>query len=371
MGKIVRIERIGCLGIGEGYYPFLYSGRPNGAKIIDNRCDKPIGAPLFLDVYPSMECNFNCKFCYNKLFGIASKSSSMSKKTINEIIKLCSKSGIPKINILGGEPLHPNIRRQVYYLAEKCREKEIKTDITTNGSFLGKKIVNFCNKNKVDLNVSFHAVNEVTASKIAGVKKYDIKKNILEYLDGKTEYGISVAVLKDNYKEFDEIFDFINGLQCRNMVLRYPTMRQEESVPLNEFFALYEKYRKKCNKKIILDAPFAYRFLNAKPPENKLDFLYAGCKAGLLKAEILPDGDVFSCILFANRKDQRIGNVNESVDFKKEYINKLELKFSNSSCVYSSFCTGCPAYAELQGLAFDNRCGGCDEKNKSERDCSV
>ncbi|MEM0142929.1 MAG: hypothetical protein QXL94_03110, partial [Candidatus Parvarchaeum sp.] len=188
-----------------------------------------------------------------------------------------------------------------------------------------------------------------------------LKEVILNVVDGKINYGLSTAILNTNNDEIEELIEFVNSLTtCGAWVWRYVTVfkdfdKSTISSPA-KFFDLYKKYKDRINKDVYFDGPFSYKYLNIKPLETEFDSILSPCcNPGESKAEVLPDGTVYSCILFYRDKNQIIGNVSSTVDYTKEYGYKTK-PCANSSCSYVKYCTGCPAYAKNAGLQYDDRC---------------
>ena len=365
--KVARLENIGILVNDDsvlGNY-FLSNGIPRNCKVVDNRADnkKRLNVPIYLDVYPSFLCNFRCTFCYLKLLGInLADSKHMSDETINATIKMCKNRGISTINILGGEPLHPLTWPTTRKLIERAYEEGIRADVTTNCYFLTKEIVNFLNRNQAKLNLSLHSLQSNNSKEILGLDSSQQLKNIiLNVVDGKINYGLTTSILKTNIDEIEQLIDFVNDLStCGAWVWRYVTVfgnfdRSTLYSP-KEFFELYKKYKNRIKKNVYFDGPFSYKYLSVKPLETEFDaVLTPCCNPGESKAEILPDGTIYSCILFYGDNNQVIGNVSTEVNFTKSYGYK-KLYCSNSSCSYNRYCTGCPAYANRMDIKFDDRC---------------
>jgi len=89
------------------------------------------------------------------------------------------------------------------------------------------------------------------------------------------------------------------------------------------------------------DALFSYKYMHVALSKNKIDFLYVGCKAGLLKIEVFPNGDVYPCVLL--KLLGKIGIIKKSMEYN--YINYRAVICKNKKCKFCTFCTDCPGYA--------------------------
>ena len=365
--KVARLENIGILvedkSVLGGYY--LAKNVPVSYRIVDNRVKnkKRLNAPIYLDVYPSLLCNFRCSFCYIKLLGMdLADPAQMLDKTISDTVKMCVNYGISVINILGGEPLHPINRKTTFRLIEEAYKNGIDTDITTNGYFLDSDVVKFLNEHSTKLNISLQSLHSETSMKIIGVDpSMRLRNSIFNIVDGKISYNLTTAIMKTNYEELDELVDFVNCLKtCDSWIWRCVTVfgdfNKSTIYSVGEFFDVYKRYKDRIAKNVYFDAPFTYKYLGVKPLETALDsVLTACCNPGESKAEVMPNGTVYSCILFHSDKNQIIGSVSSGVDFTKEYGYKSQ-KCSISKCNYIKNCTGCRAYAILNNKSVDDRC---------------
>lgn len=358
-----RLENFGLLSLDNNNNLVLLDKKIlSKINYIDNTSNskKKIGAPLYLDVYPSFLCNFNCLFCYNQFFDNTYKI--MSKRTVDSIIKYSISKGIYQINILGGEPFHPKNINIVKYIIKEAYKNNIQVDISTNMYYINSKIVSFCRKYKVIFNISLLGLNNDTSKYNANINfSYDVTDKIDKYLNGKIKFGISTPILKNNLGDIFNVCDYINNLKDCVWVLRYVTSKDnfEQNIKLRDFFNVSKKLIERSNKKIYFDAPFSYKYLNVSPPKNILDNLQVGCKAGYNKLEIFPNGDIYTCVLLKNYS-KPIGNINYKFNFTKvkHYKDsKLYQICNNLKCKYNSFCTGCPGYALLNNKLYDDRCG--------------
>lgn len=353
--SVIRSENIGLLSMDSNNNPVLLNPKKVSRQpIVDNRESNqyPINEPLYIDLYPSFICNQNCVFCYN-VFLKNNDKTVMTKEIADKVIDFCQRKGVFWINIVGGEPYHPKNVEITKYIVEKAFEKGIKSDITTNLSFVNNEIVSFCKAHDVRFNVSLLAKDEEIGKKMAGAAKYDAISKIDKHVNGKISFGISTPILKINKKDIFNLCDYVSGLENCAWVLRYPTVPDEYGINLSidEFYSISKELIEKCNKKVYFDAPFCYKYMDSKLPQNELDYLYGGCKAGLIKREILPNGDVVSCILL---KEKVLGNIEKDNDF--EAVSYRNPSCKNFSCQFNNFCTGCPGYLKLNNKKGDDRC---------------
>ena len=68
-------------------------------------------------------CSFNCPGCFNTSAKDFSGGTEFTEQTIEAILVLAEPSHISGLSVLGGEPLHPQNRRDVLDLVKKFKSK--------------------------------------------------------------------------------------------------------------------------------------------------------------------------------------------------------------------------------------------------------
>lgn len=361
--NVVRHENIGLCGYNDGVLCLL-SGVPKGFRVVDNRgTNKALGAPVYIEFYPSFLCNFSCKYCFVDDKAVGIQPIIVSKKTIDSLIKYSYDKGIYTIYVFGGEPLLPSVIEKVFYLIEKSYLHGININLTTNGYFINSKVISFLKRFNVILNISLQGSNsEITKQVSKNQNAYIVHEKIISFVENKIDYGVSTNIIKSNLSEFDNLINFINSLKtCGAWVWRLPTIagnflhHRYESITSKDFFALYERKKEKIKKRIYFDTPFSYSYFNVEPPKNDLDKLYAGCNAGLRKITVLPNGDIWPCILLLGHDYYQMGNINYDINWDVTISNKV-INCSNKSCKFIDICTGCPGYTWQNKVDYDTRC---------------
>ena len=119
---------------------------------------------LFVTQY----CNLNCIYCYGH-GGEYGKKGAMEEKTafqaVDWLIEKSEKYMDLSISFFGGEPLlnYELIKKVVSYSKKKGKEKNkrFKYSITTNGTLLNDKIINYFKENKFSVVFSFDGPKEI------------------------------------------------------------------------------------------------------------------------------------------------------------------------------------------------------------------
>lgn len=366
--QVARKENIGLCAYENGLFCLL-SAIPPGWRLVDNRSEsahKPIGAPVYLEYFPFLRCNFRCRFCF---FSNDELSEDLDGRVIREVIQgllnYCYNHGVYAIYLLGGEPLLPEARDYIEHLITKAFSLGIGINLTTNGVYLDSEWVSLFKKCYVTLNISLLSYTEENYSYLC--RRDSMRNRVydsIRLIDGAYEYGISTNMFKLTLLELDHLIDFINSLKsCGAWVWRNPTcvgqlaLNDRLCLTSEEFFNIYVRNKRKISKHVYFDSPFTYVALNAQLPSNDLDHLYVGCNAGIRKAAVMSDGSMYHCFLFRHVKSFLLGNVLDRVWWDTPFAtNRQVVKCSNHNCTYKVICSGCPGYVFLRGLNCDDRC---------------
>lgn len=315
--------------------------------------DKYNSSGLTLTILPSLSCNFDCIYCYEKNSLI--ESSKISKDVIESIIKLLDtqKTNIKTLNIIwyGGEPL-----MQVDLIFEMsmlfityCDNNNIEysAEIITNGYYLTrqniKKLVE-CRVMQIQITVDGNKESHDERRKLRdGSGTYTrIMRNIEENIDILPQLSIRVNVDKTNMDKINQIYNWKNNLDNSNKLFIYIGRTEEiEGVYSKEVCFNYDdffKYQMEFYDQHSLDDLIS---LFPKPILNN-------CMADTSNNLIINyNGDLYKCISDIGQKEKILGNILTNNDNDK-LINDYLLYniFSDEhcrNCKYLPICMGgCP-----------------------------
>lgn len=176
-----------------------------------------------LTIAPTMDCNFNCYYCYEK-WRNAKAGFPMSEETENAVIKFIDFNMVNKkylsVTWYGGEPLLAldNIWRLSLAFLDICKRRncEYSAAIVTNGYFLDKKAVDGLVRLKVkSAQVTIDGLKEVHDSRRFDVKNgpsFDVIMRNIEYAKKYMDIVIRMNVDRQN---IDDIESFLNYLKER------------------------------------------------------------------------------------------------------------------------------------------------------------
>lgn len=323
--------------------------------------DRYLASPLLLAIYPSMNCNKSCSFCYsNPLKHLYPQQMSFSN--FCDLVDQTYDAGIIDIEFLGGEPFTvPWIIEGIDYIISK----KIHCSINTNSELLTeemvKKLANFIG---LTFRISIQDNYNFLDSHL---------KKVFQWCE---QYNLHVELLSVMQKRC--IDEFPNLLELIPMkIVDYITLLAMSPYKghLIEYDAkwFYNKYNEilgkiendMWRKKILCKGPFHH---SLRQPKNEVEkVLGAKCLAATTRIEIMPNGDVIPCAKYFYEKQDVIGNIyeksildiwnDEKIDvFRKKIENATVYSNCKCNCKWEGSCSGCIGYAEGIGMTFDPQC---------------
>ena len=271
------------------------------------------------------DCNFNCIYCYQKKVKKYMPESSL-KKALNFFLPLLTDKY--HLNFYGGEPLlHFNLIKKALpilaYLNEKYRKKGCYS-LTTNASLITHEIIQFLNKYKFSVEISFDGLVQDLQRKIDSSKEVlnNINK-ILKYPDISIEVNSVFTPNSINY--LTESIKYLINLGIPNIRFSLDTITEWNQHSLLRLEDEIAKLREVVLKH--------YKKHQALPVTNFRDKLKKGifcCTAGNDRLAVTPNGEIWGCFLFP---DYFKGKAN-SPDFKKFFFGYLDDFIKNHRRIY-------------------------------------
>ncbi|MDH5201680.1 MAG: radical SAM protein [Nitrospirota bacterium] len=289
--------------------------------------------PQYIQFYPTLKCNFNCTFCFNR--GISS-DTEVNLKDFERIVSVASDGGVEEIDMLGGEPtLHSGFSQ----ITDILYTNKLKTTISTNGSNIPllEKLSKKYNGELIKIGVSLNA--DV------------ITEELHEYI---TMYKPILKSICSNKRIIPESAQHYLGLtDIEYYLLFMDTVHDDDlrtSLPFYEFLKELNNLKDIYNN---VNGVFCSGFI--PDTENYPVLQHVRCPAGTIKLSIMPDGSVYPCYLFFRHSEFRLGNILND-DFKSIWSNPILDFFrrfdknicTNTRCeVFSDCHGGCPAVSLL------------------------
>lgn len=357
----VRREKLGDISYIDSFVGLILPKdiKPNkNFKILDNRGPNLLSSPLTVTINITNLCNFSCGFCYFK-----KGKDSLTYKQIDLLLKYIKQNYIYEVDILGGEPLFPKVATKTKYLIKKLLKLNSvkKIYLSTNGYFLNKEFYELLSNTKIELSISLEGI-EKDHNLLTKTKSFSkVVTNILN-IDKKTNIKYTITTVinklnKDNLEKFyNNFLTKLTNLKC--WLWHYPTVVSYNKnflnnvISLEDFYVLVAEFRQKLPILILVDAPYNYLFSNSKLPESPLEKVLCMCKAKYKKIEVMPNGDVFPCVLL-QFNEYKLGSLENGFKYDPDKII-LNNSCKNKECKYYPICYGCLGYKLANGV--DNRC---------------
>lgn len=330
------------------------------------------------------DCNLRCEYCiysgkYEKSREHNSKNDmtwKTAKKAVNYFFKHNKKASQKSIAFYGGEPLlnFKIIRDIVDYTSSI--DTNVIYAITTNGTLLEGKILEYLVNNNFKITISLDGPKEIHDKNRKNIhndgtfdiimKNLDeIRNKYPEYFKNKLRFNITLSPYKDiqnilidffNFDRFPSIKDLDNFKV--NYVNSNDNTYFEESDYIkwlknyhNEFSSSYvNKHIKGIKNQMDIHPIFLTSQLHREmvffhyrnmSPINDFDFYWPNgiCIPGLRSLFVSPKGDYYACEKLYDIDDMIIGNVNEGVD-----TTSIRKELNNYSKEINQLCKSCWAF---------------------------
>ncbi len=165
-------------------------------------------------------CNLRCKYCFDGSFNFIPHEELLSYEEIIRFVNTCAALGVTKVRLTGGEPL---ARKGIPYLLSEINKIPGIEDIslTTNGVFLGEKIVELKEAGLRRVNISLDTLKRERFAFITGVDAFDDVIMSIEkaMYAGLNPIKINTVIIK-GFND-DEILDFAKLAKKFNHHIRF------------------------------------------------------------------------------------------------------------------------------------------------------
>lgn len=232
--------------------------------------------PDYIQFYPTLRCNRSCDFCFNRSLPVAGDMSSVDFRSMLGVLKRVS---VRTIDILGGEPtLHPDI---VAFVRDAL-DSGFLVNISSNGSNLDvlEEIAGM--GPRVTIGISINDRETLTQTG-AFIQARSVVVKSLFHPD--MDRGIIRDILSLKPKKYYLIY--------RDALHRSALAA---TVPFPQFIEEVERQFASEQTGTVFCSGFV------PDQEDTPELAQVRCPAGTMKLGVLPDGSVYPCNLFSDRR---------------------------------------------------------------------
>lgn len=327
-------------------------------KIIADSREVKLGNNIFsLTILLAQECNMRCTYCYAEDGEYDDKgimTIQTARKAIDFLIEHSGNNKNLSVVLFGGEPLLalPLIKELVPYIRETEEKtgKKIQINMTTNGTLITKDTENYLIDNHIHVQISIdgdketHNSNRFFANKVGS---YDL---IIQHTESMREKNLLSARATLTGKQLNECytFDHLDSLGFHSIAIAPASnlLSEDDFEKLAQEEIKFEKYFEHLVK--------AKEYKKAKKMKmviGNLKKIHSGgmrnlaCGVGRNMYAVDIHGDLYPCHRFVNEKEYVMGNVNDDVNKREDFINEIKFSKHNScqDCWVQNLCLGhCP-----------------------------
>jgi sulfatase maturation enzyme AslB (radical SAM superfamily) len=288
------------------------------------------------------DCNFKCSYCFQN-----KEKKYMDLSTLEKSIDFFYPYLDDNVDIIffGGEPLmaFDKIKYGVQKLSELNREgaKTFLYNVTTNGMLMNEEMLEFFNRHRFELMLSFDGLTQDMARQSGTLKT-------LEALIGKIQtyphidFAMNSVFTPETVGSLSESFKYILEFGVGELLLSTSSIEPWDNESLNEFEEQLAQLSTLLldNYKTSKEVPVTL----FREPENQRERSFI-CAAGRDRISITPDGELWGCYLFHDYLKEKRG----SKDFGAYSLGKLEEFKENHQTLYPAIMEN---YKELRQERF-------------------
>jgi len=348
-----------------------------------------------LTLQVTQQCNLRCAYCaysgiYNnsRTHANAVMSFDVAKKAIDFFLERNNELSKVVIGFYGGEPLleFDLIKHCVEYSKSKVEGKEIRFNMTTNGTLLTDKVVDFLVENDFTLAISLDGSKEehdVNRKFINGQGSFDIiMKNIKRLKERYPKYGEEIMFLttinpymdvgctleyfkmSDVFNDRQIIFNTMKEVSLSNSISydkKYFMIRNLERIKL--LFWLIGKLEKKYVSPLMIRSKESIEKKAVSFREHIVlpEMAHHGgpCMPGVHRLFVRVDGTLFPCEKVSEGLDYfKIGTLDHGFDIVniKRMLNIGQVTESNcKTCWNLRQCSLCSAQIDFDSILTKDR----------------
>lgn len=321
-------------------------------KEIHNSYNKMMNRKIsIMYLIPTNSCNLQCRYCFigqlnEKPQFLTFDTAKNAVDKFNEHLIKTKQHGT--IFFYGAEPLlnFALIKQIVEYVHNS--KFDIEFSMVSNGLLISEEIAEFIKNYNIAIGISLDGIkkindkNRIFKESKLGSYEYVIKKmKILKTHN--VNFGLSITISKELLKEKETIFEWLKDLDVKN--ISYNLMH------FTEYDPEWEKYYQEATDFIYNSNNILYELgFNEDRANRKIQsfyerkFKFSDCGAvGGNQITICPNGDIEICHGYWNRKDNKIGNINDINCLEELFELEAYKEWQQDITINNKECLGCEA----------------------------
>lgn len=316
------------------------------------------------------DCNLKCAYCYADHGKYGREASIMSVNTVDKIIQFIVDRGFKSINVValfGGEPLlNYKVLEYAILKFEEKFEKIYNFEVTTNGTCLTKKRLEFLSNHHVKLVLSIDGPKEIT-DLLRGNGTYDAVMKAIKLAKeiNYEELEVSATYTKKHHDlgyTYNDIMEFFDKLEIVSSISKV-SISKDSPLYIDDSISI-DEYREMVNRELneiqhgksrILN-PYLYRFLSGIIYDIRS---FQFCDDLNLNRSMAfdVDGECYNCFRLWGREEYKLRG--ELVNSVLEKNNKKENFEICKKCWAKYLCKDCTVEFTLGEIDFPINDGIC------------
>lgn len=310
------------------------------------------------------DCNLRCEYCFASQgdFGKGKKLMpfAVGRAAIDFMVENSFGRRNLEVDFFGGEPLmNFGVVKQIVDYArsiEQAHKKNFRFTITTNGVLLNDEIIDYINKEMVNVVLSLDGrreVNDNMRPSVNGKGSYDVivpKYQSLVARRGGKQYYLRGTFTKDNLDFSKDILHIYEDLGFDQVSVEPAVLTEDVPFSLRDedYEAIAAEYERLAE--IVIAKKKAGEKLNFFHFQMELDGgpcaikRLRGCSCGNEYVAVTPEGDIYPCHQFVGEDEWKMGNVLDgtlNAEMKQEFAKAtVYSKDDCKNCWAKFYCSG-------------------------------
>lgn len=307
------------------------------------------------------DCNFRCTYCYAGEKFHKTMDFQTAKKIVDFAALITAKDENIDFSFFGGEPFlcFTLIEEIISYIEKKNISNSISYNITTNGSIMTDKIIDYILDHDIKISISIDgppSIHNKNRIDMKGDGTLELILSNIEKLSSKVDFFQVNAVYGiDTVENLDKTFEFFIENNISNIHLNPNITDQWDAASLSKITNAYKRIGKRYIELYKNNEEVSLNLI-----DNKLILFLKGgyeekdkCNMGQKEFGFAPSGNVYPCERLIGNDDNEemcMGNIHIGINPLKRCAIAKKTGNSNAECItcpIQNYCMnwcGCTNY---------------------------